>query len=400
MAQLQTRFGRTTVQSMLTAMIDRNRVEMTVAPGGLPEPTPRAHIPALDGLRGGAILMVLIAHSVPRVPRTTVPAVVFNAAVHSGVFGVDLFFVLSGFLITGILLDSKESPRYFRSFYVRRALRLFPVYYTFLFVLAIVLPALGGLLQIPVPRYGGNWWWYVSYFSNWKPQYDLDGPLGQFWSLALEEQFYLLWPTTVYLLSRRVLAWTCIGLCAVAIVTRMAADALAISFYAATPCRFDALALGALAALAIRDDSWRQRLVVHARKAGLLFGLVLEISILQDWRNPWNLISATPAVVVFGLIVFAAADSDGPIAKFFAHPFLRRYGRYSYCIYVIHLLILNSASQIATQIAGGPPRGLQFAVAVLCSLIANVIIYNIARVSWRCLEEPILRLKDRWAPME
>src|SRR5215475_11681196 len=101
----------------------------------------RVHFPALDGLRGIAILLVLMVHSVPHIQGNSTTVAALNSFFHSGIFGVDLFFVLSGFLITGILLDTKGSTHYFRSFYIRRILRLFPVYYGFLAVLTVIVPA-------------------------------------------------------------------------------------------------------------------------------------------------------------------------------------------------------------------------------------------------------------------
>src|SRR6185503_15568764 len=131
-----------------------------------------------------------------------------------GVWGVDLFFVLSGFLITGILLETKGRPGYFRNFYIRRTLRIVPLYYAVLALLFFVLP-IGmfaqydaSLLQMHSVQ---GWLW--SYLSNYRlgPETSFSIPyVSHFWSLAVEEHFYLLWPTVILLLSRRAALWGCV----------------------------------------------------------------------------------------------------------------------------------------------------------------------------------------------
>src|SRR4051812_48705226 len=156
-------------------------------------PRLRGHLPGLDGLRGIAILMVLALHFLgDATPHGPVGRLVVKAASY-GVLGVDLFFVLSGFLITGLLLDAKSGPHYFRNFYARRTLRIFPLYYLVLTILFIVLPRFTAL---PAPledaRIHQGWLWtYTSNFfiaarAEWALTY-----VSHFWSLAIEEHFYL-----------------------------------------------------------------------------------------------------------------------------------------------------------------------------------------------------------------
>src|SRR5690349_12365341 len=169
-------------------------------------------LPALDGLRGLAVLGVLIVHA--KILLNTAPP--FENALRTlsefGAYGVDLFFVLSGFLITGILLDTRDSANYFRTFYARRFLRLFPIYYGYLLVIALVLPALHHAVRTSMEDYGGSWGWYLAYLSNWKAGHGASDPfLGHFWSLAVEEQFYLLWPAMIFLVPRRMLAYFFLG---------------------------------------------------------------------------------------------------------------------------------------------------------------------------------------------
>src|SRR4051794_16589890 len=173
----------------------------TVKPGKTAARSPLSgvRIPALDGVRGCAILGDLVAHAFASLPGSA-----------SGVLGVDLFFVLSGFLITGILLDTRERPDYFRSFYTRHALRLFPLAFLYLGVVA-ALPLIHQLLGVHgASYYEGSWWWYTLYVSNLKPSHGARDPyLWQFWSLSVEEQFYLLWPLVIWWLGRKRLPWVC-----------------------------------------------------------------------------------------------------------------------------------------------------------------------------------------------
>jgi peptidoglycan/LPS O-acetylase OafA/YrhL len=359
----------------------------------------RVHLPALDGLRGIAILLVLMVHSVPDIHGNSTAVAALNSFFHSGVFGVDLFFVLSGFLITGILLDSKDSPHYFRSFYIRRILRLFPVYYGFLVVLIVIVPAIHHLAGLNLPEYHGNWWWYLLYFSNWKLNHEADTSLGQFWSLALEEQFYLIWPVTVYLLPRRVLVWWCCLLGAIAVAMRWTLVGKGIDLYAITPSRLDTLVIGALLAIAVRDSIWRDRIYRYRKPLTLVTVAAFLVFVLQNWRFPWNPLSAFFAAALFGMLVFrGATDKQSVLYRMLNRPLLRNYGKYSYCIYVVHLVFLEHAKWLSGFLRNQLPRASGMFAESLVIVAANVIVYWVARASWRYYEGPILRLKDRLAP--
>jgi len=158
----------------------------------------RPFYPALNGLRAVAILMVFVNHYGALAIGRTIPLMFWP--------GVDLFFVLSGFLITGILYDSRESERYFRDFYTRRALRIFPLYYGF-FVLVRILKPLLHLVYSPL--FWSNWlyvsnlvrpWWGNPTEIFWPQVTPTPVVLGALWSLCVEEQFYLVWPLLVLLL--------------------------------------------------------------------------------------------------------------------------------------------------------------------------------------------------------
>jgi peptidoglycan/LPS O-acetylase OafA/YrhL len=180
------------------------------------------HLPALDGVRGLAILLVMLTHFT-LVQQGPVLDRLVGMAGRFGWTGVDLFFVLSGFLITSILLSSRGTGHYFRNFYARRTLRIFPLYFFVIFIATVVIPSLpfAWTEHFRVENWTRPLYWL--YLSNFAITFSPDASndmLGLTWSLAIEEQFYLIWPILVLLLSRRALWWTCIGAVALSVVTR------------------------------------------------------------------------------------------------------------------------------------------------------------------------------------
>src|SRR5579859_5429454 len=262
--------------------------------GRIQPATPRGgggHMLVLDGMRGVAIVMVLCVHFIGNSPAHT--AVTREAArlAGYGIWGVDLFFVLSGFLITGLLYDSKGSPHYFRNFYVRRTLRIFPLYYAVLALLFIVLPALPGPYPSGLAESERHQAWLWLYASNvylaihrtWSLPY-----VGHFWSLAVEEQFYLVWPIVVLCFARRSLLGICIVVTILALALRSLlalAGAGAMAQLVLTPCRFDALCIGAFLALAIRSTGLDTVARAARLSLGPLVGLVLLASCWKAMRG-------------------------------------------------------------------------------------------------------------------
>ena len=227
------------------------------------------HMLALDGVRGMAVLMVLVFHFVSCAPPTNGVEKIIVRMTNFGSFGVELFFILSGFLITGILYDSCHKPHYFRNFYARRALRIFPLYYGVLFLVFFVAPMIpllrGPTLDYLVDRQAWAWLYgvniYIAKQGDWSFSY-----IDHFWSLAVEEHFYLVWPLVVFLVARRprTLMTSSLAIALCAVLARLTGFLAGLSWwttYVLTPFRLDGLALGAFLGVAVRQPWGPERLV-------------------------------------------------------------------------------------------------------------------------------------------
>ena len=319
------------------------------------------HVPALDGIRGLALLGVAGSHLFPGTPHGAVTRVI-GGALGYGATGVDLFFALSGFLITGILFDSLGDRHFFRKFYARRVLRIFPLYYG-----VIALYALSALLL--GMRYSRQLLSLALYLQNtgWValPLYAYAGPselpLAHFWSLAIEEQFYLVWPLVVFLLRRRRrLLIFCCGAFLLCPLMRAAFTFHGASFYAVHQnalLRADSLLIGGALALLLRSR-------VHDRVlrwAGwlVLIGVIAQISlhfVPKQAVNPleyavgyglsYSFLSAT----FVGLM--AIALRGGPVTRLCEQRTLRWLGKYSYGLYVLHLPLFTYLQQPVRHLLG------------------------------------------------
>src|SRR4051812_22693033 len=244
-----------------------------------PSTAPRSHIPSLDGVRGLAIAIVLVHNAtfILHGNHATLPKVAAAVAA-AGWLGVQLFFVLSGFLITGILFDTRTRPQFFRTFYARRTLRIFPLYYVFLAGALFIVPLLANVADWHATAWR-NQFFFWTYTSNWANPFGHDIPgLSHFWSLAVEEQFYLLWPVIVFLGSPRFLLRLCAGLVAVTPFVRLGlrlSGFAPLAGYEFTIARWDALAAGALLAICLRDDRMRTLLPRYMKAIAITAGAVL-----------------------------------------------------------------------------------------------------------------------------
>jgi peptidoglycan/LPS O-acetylase OafA/YrhL len=371
------------------------------------------HLKALDGYRGLAVLLVMWSHFIAVSPGWGESAGPLARVLGAGHHGVDMFFVLSGFLITGILLDAKGRAGYFKVFIMRRVLRIFPLYY---FVLAVT--------------YGGTWLvqrggadpfaetdpaaWFWLYASNWgmvvKGWGTPDGAwlitpgwvsLGHFWSLAVEEQFYLVWPWVVVWLDRRWLARLCVAFLFLAPVLQSLLADLAgntLSGYVSTFGRLNTLGTGALLAIACRSPDVWARLQHHAGRIFALSGLAL-LAVLGGNCN-WSLwkfdmLSALIPLCFGSGLVHALSPGGGRWQALLGSRVMRRCGTYSYGLYVYHHLLKPVWVKLFWDGWITPWCGTG-SVAVACYILAaGTASMGLAYLSWTVLENPCLRLK-RW----
>lgn len=368
------------------------------------------HIPALDGLRGLAILMVMLFHfTSPDLIGNSAAATAFTRIAGYGGAGVNLFFVLSGFLITGILYDSKTGSHYFRNFYMRRVLRIFPLYYGTLFLLLVLLPAVRMPSDEKFQFTVHNQIWLWAYCSNiFETLHDRAMPLlGHFWSLAVEEHFYFVWPVIVLLFSRKALLRVCIGCIVLAFLVRLSllyagADP-AVAVLRLTPCQVDSLAVGCGIALLVRGGSGFESLIKPARCALGLRALLLIASFTifpKFFPDSFFIQSAefTIWALAFGglLALTLSAASGAPLAVFFSHRLMRVIGKYSYALYIFHwpigrILLPFFDPQSSRQLFGGLSSGAIVQLSYYAA--AGGAAFIAAWLSWHLYEKRFLKLK-------
>jgi peptidoglycan/LPS O-acetylase OafA/YrhL len=367
----------------------------------------RGRIPALDGLRGLAVLMVMVAHFNQEVLLKQYhpwlgPLVTKFA--ETGVWGVELFFVLSGFLITGILLDTKENHRYFRNFYARRILRVVPLYYGTLMVVFFIMPLFTSMDEAAriISTHQWRLWLYVTNVPG-GPGWDTSDlvKFGHFWSLAVEQHFYLLWPVVVYFVPRRRLPVVCFGLVALGTVARvivaMGGDVCAVLRWS-TVYRIDGLAVGSFVAILVRREELHARMLYWAGRGAVVLGLAFfMVGLIPRSVAPMRLITviAVPIAVCFfaSLLVLSINIGQAVIPVTMQIPVLMSFGKYSYGLYVIHGLLRPQCwkwfpPNCLVAITPIPILGIFLSMAM-----GVATCYAIAFVSWHLYESQFLRLK-------
>jgi peptidoglycan/LPS O-acetylase OafA/YrhL len=369
-----------------------------------------ARIPELDGLRGLAIVLVILCHYVGNADHLRLGLWVRRAlaAFTVGWSGVDLFFVLSGFLIGGILLDARTSPHYFRAFYVRRVFRILPLYYAWtllfgIFVLLALWLAPGrtpltsrDLLQVPLHLLFLQDFWIGM----------LPWPWIWFtvtWSLAVEEQFYLLAPFLIRYISIRKLVPLLVSIIAIAPLLRFLVYRWTSNPYSASvpmPCRADALAWGILLAVAWRQPSFR---VFLANRGALLartvLFLFLGVAALSWWlARPPALFTLTIgitwlAVFYSCLLLLVLSRTGSRVAAVMRWRWLGQLGAISYCVYILH----DAFNQIAHRLLLHSQPQLYDLRGLAVTLLALVLTIALAALSWRYFEHPLVRRGHRYS---
>ena len=363
----------------------------------------RSRMPELDTIRGIAVLLVLFYHGFGfryGLQGLTGFRKLFVAATLPGWTGVNLFFVLSGFLITGILLDTKSKAHYFRNFYTRRALRILPLYYAVLALLAVVTRT--GLITRQAS------WAFLGlsffYLSNVTVLFGVPMQYGVLWSLAVEEHFYLLWPAVVRLLSRRRIALagvTIIILCpCLRALYFIRGNNMGMGY---TWLVADGLAIGAvLAALArgpwgTRVRMWWVTAILFAASL-ITFGAGYPLGIFRSSRMLGATLRVTMLNFFFaGTVALALLLGTSRWKALVNRPVLQFFGEISYGVYLIHMLIFDLEDSAVVRFfpSLSVPHG-HFGVMVLLFVMATGIVVAIAYLSRWYFEEPFLRLKRRF----
>lgn len=373
---------------------------------------PRTYYLPLDGVRGVAVLAVMLLHFTVFVPVGVTERFV-SGWIATGWIGVDLFFVLSGFLITGILMDTRDDPHHFRNFYARRTLRIFPLYYAYLALLFILLPMLheGAALEHAVDDRRFWLWTYLGNILMARGWDAMPSHTTHLWSLAVEEQFYLVWPLLVFAVQRKWLTALCIATFVGAILTRayLATQGAAAAAYVLTPARMDTLAAGSLVAVVLR-----QRGPEAVRLLGT--SMLWPGAFLIGLGVVWNLTHGSTQVLAaldFGTeefaypgiaLVFAAlvahivtSPPTAPVPKLFTNRTLRTLGKYSYGLYLIHVPIRNIARLLIERRGGLPSLwGSEIPAQVLVTVVGIAVSFVLAYASWHLFEKQVLKLKSRF----
>lgn len=357
-----------------------------------------AHNPVLDSVRGWAILLVLMVHCFSLEPAGSSVLAIVNEVARAGWLGVDLFFVLSGYLITSILLSTRQSPGYFVNFYARRALRIFPAYYLYLVVAFLLLPHVvvgvsGDTLRA----------WAVSsalYLQNihmlvvgsatpWRG-------LDHLWSLAIEEHFYLFWPLIVAWFPARRLASVCVALIATAWVVK----ALLVVFhdwplaaYVFMPARMDALAAGGLIACFPRHWSKKSgglaAVIAGLASAGLLWVALMKGGLRLSGGLNVAMVTSLAALGFAATLYLVLMRDYKPV--WLHNRLLITFGRYSYGMYLIHIAVIE-LFQVPLLKAWELNLGYNIA-SVLSGLATVAMTLLVAMLSYHLFEVRFLKLK-------
>jgi len=355
-------------------------------------------------VRGVAIILVLLYHQTLMQPLSRADRA-WRVLVGTGWTGVALFFVLSGFLISGILLDSKGHSRYFRNFYARRFLRIFPLYYA---VLIFSLVILGQIVMPAFDIAGGSsltastqhqaWYWF--YLVNWWLAFHgvaHESYLDIAWSLSIEEQFYLVWPLVVWILWPRALGWLCGLLIAAAVVLRpalLAHGAAPVTIKMISSSYVDALGVGALLALAARSLILR-RLFAAAAPWVLGAAVVVFLAVWVGHPSEWSFNSQSmcmPLAVLASGAMVIGAYANIPVLHWLSWPPLRFFGRYSYAMYLLHLplqIVVHALFAPNDHVIFGSVLPAQLLFYIFCTVWTVVV----ALFSWHLVERPCLSLK-------
>ena len=363
----------------------------------------------LDSVRGIAVLLVIAFHTLKRSVEFTPHPLAHSLTQISSVgwIGVDIFFTLSGFLITGILLRTREHPQYFKNFYARRVLRILPVYFFLILVVVLFAPNLEEKFLAKMPQILLV---MLVFQQNWAPiffEFPITIYLPITWSLAIEEQFYFIWPLVVHRLQRE----TLLKIGAAYITLSILARALGVIFvenvgrvniyqffYFMSLTRFEELLIGAMLAILLTYEHLRERIRAFSIPVFILslfgFAALVVLSPLPSTPTygypPITVIGYTfVALFTVGIIAaFSTYPESAPIRRIFQNGILEFFGKYSYAMYLFHppVMLITLDWLWKAKLRGAEIFGLHviitFGVTTLISLL-----------TWNLIEKHALRLK-------
>lgn len=335
-------------------------------------------IKPLDGLRGVAIIFVLLYH-------------LFNFGIlypffWFGWIGVDLFFVLSGFLITNLLLSTKNFNGYYKTFLLRRALRILPLYYLVVVLFAIIAPHFSTTKWFS--EYQIFFWTHTSNFLFLNKGFFR--PLGHFWSLAIEEQFYLIWPFFVlYLKSKQLIGVSAI-LIIISILIRSIWSENPFISYGMPLAHLDGLLIGSVISAALRTDKthlFTTNINYIFIFCGLAFATFIAYGFYSKSELHSNPLSITVASFFFGCVLIRCLGC-GWMAKMFSNSILVYFGKYSYGIYIFNSLFYHFANWVGVDKCNGNQKLFFYTLVLLLTLFVSYMSYNFFEIKF-------LNLKNR-----
>ncbi len=360
----------------------------------------------LDGLRGVAIILVMAFHIFKRANYFTRHEILYfiTNLTFVGWIGVDIFFTLSGFLITSILLQTKDEKNYFRNFYARRILRIFPLYYVFI---AIILAFIPILVPEFTPSIPGALPFLLLYLQNWMgffggPQ--LPAYLSATWSLAMEEQFYFIWPAIVYYTRRETLIKISVSIIVISILWRIFGVVfwedvkVASFFYFNTFTRFEELVFGALLAIFLTNPALKDRIrflaapvFLAAFSAFLILCIKLFPGLIPYYSNATLALWSYTLIPLFStalIAIFLTYPEKFIIRRIFQNKILTFFGKFSYSMYLLHMPV---ALILLDPLYNTRIRGWKMYLTYIILTYGLTILGSL--LTWHLLEKKMLGLK-------
>ncbi len=362
-----------------------------------PPESERIYYPALDGIRGIAIILVLLYHNFS-----------FIEYFNYGWIGVDFFFVLSGFLITTILLNNLKSGNYYKNFYTRRVLRILPLYYLSLVLFLLVLPAIKGF-TLDMSYYRENQLWFWLYLQNWTLIFNEGGnahALDHYWSLAIEEQYYLLWPLIIMWIKRpKWILIVCITMLLLIIGARLYIwnnrEELSISYLRLFLfTRLDGIIIGSMLAIIFYINSKLIRkyftgFIILLTVANYLFYLLIKK------QNPdfptWGVAGYTTFSFLFAIVIYEAVMKENRlINSILTIGILRFLGKYSYGFYIFHWPVFLMFNPFFTELTSQLFERNSLGQMITSALLSTIVGLIVSILSYHLFEIHFLKLKKRF----